>query len=79
MGVPAETVAEDVGDGGASALKRLTADALNERLRPIRARRAELAGERGYLRAVLARGNARAGEIAAETLRVVKELMHTRY
>jgi tryptophanyl-tRNA synthetase len=78
-GIPAEAVAEQVGDGGASALKRLTADALNERLRPIRARRAEVAGERDHLRAVLAEGNARAAEIAAETLRRVKELMHTRY
>jgi hypothetical protein len=31
------------------------------------------------VRAVLARGNARAGEIAAATLRRVEELMHTRY
>jgi tryptophanyl-tRNA synthetase len=78
-GVPAEAIAEEIGDGGAAALKRVTADALNERLRPIRVRRAELVGERDYLRAVLARGNARAGEIAAGTLRRVKELMHTRY
>jgi tryptophanyl-tRNA synthetase len=78
-GVAPETVAEEIGDGGASALKRLTADVLNERLRPIRARRGEVAGERDHLRAVLAQGNARAGEIAAETLRRVKELMHTRY
>jgi tryptophanyl-tRNA synthetase len=68
-----------VGDGGAAALKRVAADALNERLAPIRARRAEVAGDRGYLRAVLADGNARAHEIATETLRNVKELMHTRY
>jgi tryptophanyl-tRNA synthetase len=78
-GVPPETIAEEVADGGAASLKRVTVDALNERLRPIRLRRAELAGERDYLRAVLARGNARAGEIAGETLRNVKELMHTRY
>ena len=78
-GVSPGTVAEEVGDGGAAALKRGTADALNERLRPIRARRAELAGERDHLRAVLARGNGRAREIAAGTLRAVQELMHTRY
>jgi tryptophanyl-tRNA synthetase len=78
-GLPPEVVAEEIGDAGAAALKRVTADALNERLRPVRARRAELAGEREHLRAVLARGNARAGEIAAGTLRRVKELMHTRY
>ena len=78
-GVSAEAVAAEIGDRGAVALKRLTADALNERLRPIRGRRAELAGDRGHLRAVLARGNERAREIATETLRAVKELMHTRY
>jgi len=79
LDVGPEAVAEGVGDGGAAALKRVAADALNERLAPIRARRAEVAGERGYLREVLAEGNARAQEIAAETLRSVKELMHTRY
>jgi len=79
LDVPPEAVAEEVGDGGAAALKRVAADALNERLAPIRARRAEVAGERDYLRGVLADGNARAHEIAAETLRSVKDLMHTRY
>ena len=52
---------------------------IRARLAPIRARRAELAGERDHLRAVLAQGSARAQEIAGETLRAVKELMHTRY
>jgi len=79
LDVEPETVAAEVGDGGAAALKRLAAEALNERLAPIRARRAELAGERDHLRAVLARGNARAREIAADTLGSVKELMHTDY
>jgi tryptophanyl-tRNA synthetase len=79
LDAPPEAVAEQVGDGGAAALKRVAAGALNERLAPIRARRAEVAGDRDYLRAVLAEGNARAHEIAAETLRRVKELMHTRY
>ena len=79
LDVTPEAVAEEVGDGGAAALKRVAADALNERMAPIRARRAEVASDRGYLRAVLADGNARAHEIAAETLRTVKEVMHTRY
>ncbi len=78
-GTSAEAVAAEIGDRGAAALKRLTADAVNERLRPIRARRAVLAGDRDHLRAVLARGNERAREIATDTLRSVKELMHTRY
>jgi tryptophanyl-tRNA synthetase len=75
---PAE-VAEQLGDGGAAALKRLVTDVLNERLRPLRARRRELAADPGYLRQVLADGNSRAGEIAGRTLSDVQSLMHTRY
>jgi tryptophanyl-tRNA synthetase len=75
---PAE-VAGQAGDGGAAALKRLVTDALNERLRPLRARRRELAADPGYLRQVLAGGNTRAREIADRTLSDVQSLMHTRY
>ena len=72
-------VAHEVGGGGAAALKRRTTDALNEHLRPIRARRAELAADRGYLREVLRAGNRRANELAEETLGAVRRLMHTVY
>ena len=75
---PAE-VAATVGDGGAAALKRLVTEALNERLRPIRARRREFAADSGYLRQVLADGNARARAIADRTLSDVQSLMHTAY
>ncbi len=75
---PAE-VAAGIGDGGAAALKRLVTDALNERLRPLRARRRELAADPGYLGQVLAAGNARAREIADRTLSDVQSLMHTVY
>ncbi len=74
-----EQVAAEVGDGGAAALKRLVTDALNERLRPIRARRRELAADPGYLRQVLADGNERARALACQTLSDVQALMHTRY
>ena len=67
-----------VGDGGAAALKRLVTEALNERLRPIRARRREFAADPGYLRQVLADGNARARAIADRTLSDVQSLMHTK-
>ena len=67
------------GDGGAAALKRLVTEALNERLRPIRARRREFAADPGYLRQVLADGNERARAIAARTLSDVRPLMHTSY
>ena len=75
---PAE-VAAGIGDGGAAALKRLVTEALNERLRPLRARRREVAADPGYLRQVLATGNQRAREIADRTLSDVQSLMHTGY
>lgn len=74
-----EQVAADLGDGGAAALKRLLTEALNERLRPIRARRREVAADSGYLRQVLADGNERARVLAGQTLSDVQVLMHTRY
>ena len=67
------------GDGGASALKALVTEAVNERLAPVRARRAELMRDRGALRAVLREGNERARAIAADTLAAVRRLMHTDY
>lgn len=75
---PAE-VAAGIGGGGAAALKRLVTEALNERLRPLRARRRELAADPGYLRRVLADGNAKARDIAGRTLSDVQSLMHTTY
>jgi tryptophanyl-tRNA synthetase len=76
---PPEQIAEEIADRGASALKNLVADAVNEHLRPIRARRTELAPERHYLRSVLQTGNGRARQIASATLETVHELMHTTY
>ncbi|MDH6109671.1 tryptophanyl-tRNA synthetase [Kitasatospora sp. MAP12-15] len=73
------TVAAEIGDGGASRLKSVVTEAVNEYLRPIRARRAAFAEDRGYLRKVLARGNARAVEIADATLAEVLEAMGMRY
>jgi tryptophanyl-tRNA synthetase len=74
-----EAVAEEIGDGGAAALKRAAIEAINERFAGLRARRAALAAERGYLRSVLAAGNEKASAIGAETLTAVRELMHQRY
>ncbi|WP_086821106.1 tryptophan--tRNA ligase [Allokutzneria sp. NRRL B-24872] len=72
-------VAEEIGSGGAAALKRAVTTAVNDFFAPIRARRAELAGDRGYLRQVLRVGNARANEIADSTLAEVKRAMRTVY
>jgi tryptophanyl-tRNA synthetase len=74
-----ESVAEEVGGAGAAGLKRLLTDALNERLRPIRERRRELAADPGYLSSVLRTGTHRAREIASATLADVRELMHNAY
>jgi len=74
-----EGVAEEVGDGGAARLKAVVTEAVNERLRPIRARRRELAADPGYLLGVLRRGNDRAAALAEDTLNSVRELMRMTY
>jgi tryptophanyl-tRNA synthetase len=72
-------IADDIGDAGSAALKRLVTEAVNERFREIRARRADLAANPGHLRDVLHDGNERARDIAEQTLTDVKRLMHTDY
>src|ERR671932_1102575 len=74
-----EAIAAQVGDGGASALKALATEAVNERLASLRARRAELVRDPAHLRAVLRDGNERARALAADTLAAVRRLMHTAY
>ncbi|MEU9947715.1 tryptophan--tRNA ligase [Streptomyces sp. NPDC047939] len=68
-------VAEEIGGGGAAALKRTVTDAVNSRMAPLRARRAEYAGDMGYVRSVLRAGNERANTIADATLAEVREAM----
>lgn len=75
---PADVAAEVEG-AGAAGLKRFLTDALNERLRPLRQRRRELATDPAYLRSVLAAGTDRARDIAEATLGDVRELMHNVY
>ncbi len=74
-----DDVAAEVGGAGAAGLKRLLTDSLNERLRPLRQRRRDLAADPDYLSDVLAAGTDRAREIAAATLNDVRELMHNDY
>jgi hypothetical protein len=64
---------------GARALKETLTEALNERLRPMWARRQKLARDPGYLRGVLTAGNERARDLADTTLRAVQNLMHANY
>ncbi|MEU1434778.1 tryptophan--tRNA ligase [Streptomyces sp. NPDC005786] len=68
-------VAEEIGGGGAAALKRTVTDAVNARLAPLRARRAEYAGDMGFVRSVLRAGNERANAVADATLAEVREAM----
>ncbi|RKS71212.1 tryptophanyl-tRNA synthetase [Actinomadura pelletieri DSM 43383] len=68
-------VAAEIGDGGSATLKKVVTDSVNEFLRPIRARRAELAADRTHLRRVLAEGNERARVIAERTLTEVRTAM----
>lgn len=68
-------IADEIGARGATALKALVTEAVNEELRPLRQRRRELATDPGYLRQVLVDGNARANDIADRTLRRVREVM----
>jgi len=72
-------LAEGIGDGGGAELKRLVIDAVNEHLRPIRRRRAELLADPGHLSRVLADGAARMETVAEATLDDVRRLMHQVY
>jgi len=74
-----QEVADEIGGGGAAALKAAAIEAVNERFAAVRALRSELATDPGYLRTVLAEGNERAHAIADVTLGAVRELMHQRY
>jgi tryptophanyl-tRNA synthetase len=77
--VAPDQLAGEIGGGGAAALKAAVTDAVNQRFASIRSRRAELARDPGYLRAMLAEGNDRARVIAADTMTAVRGLMHTTY
>ncbi|MFE7789066.1 tryptophan--tRNA ligase [Streptomyces sp. NPDC057460] len=68
-------VAEEIGDGGGAALKRTVTDAVNERMAPVRARRAEYARDMAYVRSVLRDGNERADAVAEATLAQVRQVM----
>jgi len=74
-----EDVAAEIGDGGGGTLKKVATEAINEMLAPVRARRAELAADPGYLLQVLRRGNERASALAEATLTEVREAMQMVY
>ncbi|TDB99441.1 tryptophan--tRNA ligase [Nonomuraea longispora] len=73
LGRSPQDLAEEIGYGGAAALKRLVTEAVNEFLRPIRKRRKEHAEY--DVRQILAEGNERARERAVTTLDEVRAAM----
>ncbi|TDD12025.1 tryptophan--tRNA ligase [Nonomuraea diastatica] len=73
LGRSPQDVAEEIGYGGAAALKRLVTEAVNEFLRPIRKRRKEHSEQ--DVRQILAEGDERARERAVVTLDEVKAAM----
>ncbi|WP_256841883.1 tryptophan--tRNA ligase [Ornithinimicrobium cryptoxanthini] len=74
-----QEIAAQIGDGGGGTLKKVVTEAVNEHFAPIRARRAELVADQGYLESVLARGNARANDVAESTLDEVRTAMQMTY
>ena len=74
-----ESVAEQIGDGGAQRLKAVVTEAVNESLAGHRARRADLARDPAYVTSVLHEGNARAAEVAERTLATVRAVMGMSY
>jgi tryptophanyl-tRNA synthetase len=79
LGTSPALLADDIGDGGSSGLKRLVTEAVNEHLRPLRKRRAELAGADDLLREVLRAGNEHANVVAGRTLATVRDAMGMAY
>jgi tryptophanyl-tRNA synthetase len=73
------SVAAEIGDDGSAGLKRHVTDIVNDRLRPIRIRRAELIGDPGYLDGVLLDGIAAMTAVAGETLDRVRAAMGMDY
>lgn len=74
-----EVIAAEIGDGGSGKLKATLTEALNAYLAPLRARRAELAKDPGYVQSVLRRGVARANAEAEATLSAVRKAMGMDY
>lgn len=71
-----EEVASRIGEGGGGMLKNELTVALNETLRPLREKRAELEKEPAYIQQVLLDGVKRARAIAEKTLEEVREAMN---
>ena len=65
-----------IGEGGGGMLKNTLTEAMNEKLRPVRAERARLEQDPEYIRKVLLTGAEKAREIGIKTLTEVRERMN---
>jgi len=63
-----DAIAEQIGDKGASALKKRLMEAVNDYFREMRRRRSQFAADEAYVWSVLRAGNQRANQIADATL-----------
>ena len=74
-----EEIADEIGDGGSGKLKSFVTDALNEYLKDLRARRAELAQDPQLVSDVLTKGVEIARAEAQKTLNEVREVMNMNF
>jgi tryptophanyl-tRNA synthetase len=72
-------LAGELGNAGAGQLKRQLTEAVNELLRPLRQRRADIVKDTGYIDTVLDTGNSRARDLAGGTLSKVHDLLGMTY
>jgi len=68
-------LAAEIGNAGASRLKSILTEALNEYLRPLRQRRQELEKDPEYIKRILRAGIDQAREVAQETIVEVRKAM----
>lgn len=69
-------IAAEIGDGGSGKLKSLLTETLNEYLKDIRAKRAELEKDAGLVNRVLREGIEKAREVGRATLTEVRQVMN---
>ncbi|MCL2505945.1 MAG: tryptophan--tRNA ligase [Alphaproteobacteria bacterium] len=71
-----EAIAAQIGNGGAGMLKAYLTEHINAYFRPLRAKRAELLDNIGYIKKILNTGIAEARDVGDKTLREVKSAMN---
>ncbi|MHB8806972.1 MAG: tryptophan--tRNA ligase [Anaerolineaceae bacterium] len=78
-GIPPEVIAGQIGNKGASALKKNLTEAVNEYFYPIRERRNKYKNDPVFIWNILKNGNTEANEIANKTLNELSKAMHMQY